>query len=228
MKEGKKKIGEILVEAGIINSMQLSVALGEQKQWGGKFCSILTKLGFADERAIAEVLESQLGQTCTSLDDMTIPPDVLARVKIDIAKKYGVIPIEYDKSGLTVAISDPTDLATIDELSFTLGVRIKPVLALESAIRRAIAQYYEGVAPEIKPQKSILATAPEECVIIRDERGKAPLVSPERAAQPAEQLQKRDTSFKVAFEALLALLIDKGLITKEELSKKIREKSIQK
>lgn len=225
MKEDKKKIGEILVEAGIVNTMQLSAALGEQKQWGGRLGSIITKLGFADEKDIAGVLEKQLGLRCISLEDRTIPPEVLKRVKIDVAKKYCIIPIELGKGTITVAISDPTDLRTIDELSFTLGTRIKPVLALESGIRRAIAFHYEGIVSEGKTYKSILGTAPEKSMVMKDERDHTPYSSSYNVSPPGVYPEKKEITLKTTFEALLALLLEKGLITKEELMKKIKEKS---
>ncbi len=225
MKEDKKRIGDILVEAGIINTMQLSVALGEQRQWGGRLGSIITKLGFANEGDIACVLERQLGQKCISIEDRVIPPDILKRVKVDVAKKYGIFPLDYDKGVLTVAMSDPTDLGTLDELGFTLGVRLKPVLALESVITRAIALHYEGVAPAAKAPKSILGTS-EECGVIRDERSQPPY-APSEGTRSESHPEKKETQLKVTFEALLKVLIEKGVITKEELLRKIKEKSGQ-
>ncbi len=225
MKEDKKKIGEILLGAGIINTMQLSVALGEQKQWGGRLGSVITRLGFADEKDIARVLEGQLGQSCISLEERIIPPDVLRKVRVDVAKKYGVIPIDFNKGVLTVAMSDPTDLGTLDELDFTLGVRVKPVLALESGIRRAIALHYEGVVPETKTYKSVLGKVTEESGIVKDERDRTATASTEKA--PAEEFhyERKESPGKAAFEALLSLLLEKGFITREELMKKIEEQS---
>ena len=141
----KKRIGEILKEAGLIDEFQLATALGRQKEWGGRLASILINMGFVDEESVASVLEKQLGQKCLSLDNKEILPEALNTIKPDIVKKYCIMPIEFDQKTLTIATSDPTDLKTIDELSFILGVRIKPVLALESSIKRAIPRHYAGV-----------------------------------------------------------------------------------
>ncbi len=142
MKGDRKKVGDMLVEAGIINDLQRSAALGEQKQWGGKFGSILIRMGFIDEKSAAAVLERQLGQKCVTLKTKEIPANVLAMVRPNIARKYNIIPIDFNRRTLSVAISDPNDLVTIDDLSFILGMNIKPVLALEYEIKNAIAQYY--------------------------------------------------------------------------------------
>ncbi len=218
----KRKIGEILVEAGIINTMQLSVALGDQKQWGGRLGSIITGLGFADEKDIARVLEEQLGQTCISMDQRVIPPDVLTKVKVDVAKKYNIIPIDFDKGVLTVAMSDPTDLGTLDELGFVLGMRIKPVLAVESGIRRAIALHYEGTAPETKAHRSILGTVSGAGEFMKDERDRTAAFA-ETAPAGTPRYERKEAPVKVTFEVLLALLIEKGFITEEELMRKTRE-----
>ncbi len=138
----RKRLGDMLVEAGVVDDMQRSAAVGEQKQWGGKLGSILIRMGFIDEKSVATVLEKQLGRKCISLKNKEIPLNVLGMVKPDIAKKYHVIPLDFSKSILSIAISDPNDLGTLDDLSFMLGVNVKPVLALECEIKNAINQYY--------------------------------------------------------------------------------------
>lgn len=223
MGEEKKRFGEILIEAGLINELQLSVALGEQKRWGGRLGSVIVKMGFASEEAIASVLEKQLGQPCISLDERQIPPEVLKRVKVEIARRYCIIPLEFDKGALTVATSDPTDLRTVDELSFVLGLKVKPVLAIETGIKKAIARHYEGITVESKMQKSVLRST-ESMELVGAEPG-SPQPSNERIPPSVVPAERKDTTTsKVVLEALLALLFEKGLISREELMKKIREK----
>jgi type IV pilus assembly protein PilB len=224
LKEDRKKIGEILIDAGIINSMQLSAALGEQRQWGGRLCSIIVRMGFADERAITQVLEKQLGVSCISLDNRQISPDTLKKVKIDVARKYGIIPIEIQGLTLTVAMSDPTDLGTVDELDFILGMRIRPVLALESGIRKAISFHYEGIAAESKSHKGVLETSPKLDNVLKDERYLTHPIFSERAVGSQVRTEQKEIPVKTMIEALVSVLLEKGLITKEELMKKINEK----
>lgn len=145
MERVKKRLGEMLVEAGLITEFQLSSALGHQKQWGGRIASILIDLGFVGEKSVASVLGKQLGQECISMGDRQIPPEALKKVKPDIAQKYRIMPLDLDKSTLTVAISDPTDFNTIGELNFLLGIEIKPLLAIESGIKNAINKHYYGI-----------------------------------------------------------------------------------
>ena len=227
----------MLMETGVIDHMQLNSALGQQKQWGGKLGSVLIEMGFVDEQSIVSVLEKQLGLKCMSLENSEIPQKALNAVKLDIAKKYCIMPLDVDKNTLSIAISDPTDVRTLDELSFILGVRIKPVLAIESEIKNAIARYYEGVVHTGKTYKSAMETLPPKMQIIRTEAA-APFTEQnaedmqiERGTTfTPEEISEKSTDQKRTFsetvvEALTAILLEKGLITKEELAKKIKEKS---
>ena len=77
-------------------------------------------------------------------------------VPLESAKKFGIFPIGFEGKTLLMSMADPTDLKTLDDIGFSLGLRIKPILALESDIMRAIAVYYEGkgeVAPDCQQGK---------------------------------------------------------------------------
>lgn len=237
MKPEKKRLGEMLIETGIIDHMQLNSALGQQKQWGGKLGSVLIEMGFVDEQSIVSVLEKQLGLKCMSLENSEIPQRALNAVKLDIAKKYCIMPLDVDKNTLSIAISDPTDVRTLDELSFILGVRIKPVLAIESEIKNAIARYYEGAVHTGKTYKSSMETLSPNMQTIRTEAAvpfteqNAEDMQIERGVTfTPEEISEKSTDQKRTFsetvvEALTAILIEKGIITKEEFAKKIKEKS---
>jgi type IV pilus assembly protein PilB len=145
MKREKKKVGELLIEAGLIDDLQLKSSLAYQEQWGGRLGSILLRKGFVSEKELAGVISEQSGMPCVSLAETEMPSDeVLNMVKADIAKKFGIFPLGIEGKTLAVAVSDPTDLEMLDDLSFTLGMRIKPVLAIDSEITRAIETNYDG------------------------------------------------------------------------------------
>ncbi|MCK5427091.1 MAG: type II secretion system protein GspE, partial [Thermodesulfovibrionia bacterium] len=120
----------------------LSAAIGHQKQWGGRLVNILINRGFVDEQTVISVLKKQLGVKSASLEGIKISQKALDKVKHDIAEKYCIMPIDLDNNKLSIAMSDPTDLQAIDELSFILGLNIEPLLASESGIRKAIAEHY--------------------------------------------------------------------------------------
>ncbi len=209
MTEEKKRIGEILKEAGLIDDLQLAAALGHQRQWGGKLASILINMGFVDEKSVSSALEKQLGQKCLSFDNRKIPQEVVDKVKPEIVQKYCIMPVEFDQKILTMAISDPTDLKTLDELGFMLGVRIKPVLALESNIKKAITQYYPGISySDLNIYQIDTEKLSGDLDLMRFEK-----TMPE-TRYPHETV----------VEALAELLIEKGIIKKEDLNAKIRKK----
>lgn len=213
MTEEKKRIGEILLEAGLIDEFQLATALGRQKQWGGKLASILINMGFVDEKSVASALEKQLGQKCLSFDNREISQEVVDKVKPEIVQKCCIMPIEFDQKTLTLAISDPTDLKTLDELEFMLGVRIKPVLALESSIKKAITRYYPNITfSDINIYHIDTAKLSEKLSenfdLMRFEKTMPDISYPH----------------EVIIEALVELLIEKDVIKKEDLNTKIRKK----
>ena len=225
-----KRIGEMLIEAGLIDHFQLSAALAEQRQWGGRLCSVLVTKGFVDELSIASVLENQIGEKCVSLEGVETPPDVLQKVKPDIAKKYTVFPLGCDKSGISLAMPDPTDLKLLDELSFVLGLRVKPLLAMESHIRDAIALHYDGIVPKPKEysrdhkvRHDIRENPAAETEVIHFP---PPLSAQEKPPEPrpAEKNEKKELTTKTVLDALISLLMENGIITKEDLLRKLREK----
>lgn len=221
MKENRTKIGEMLVEAGIIDKMQLIAALGEQKQWGGKLCSTIINMGFADEKSISATLEKQLKQKCISFDDIEIPADILKLVSLETARKYNIIPIELKNKILTIAVSDTLDLNLIDELSFRLGFMIKPVLAIDSSIKKAIGRFYEGIPNDHLLPKNRTGDKLEDINLMGAGLAMPDLQFPEAVFHEKEY----GVSPKIMVEALAEILIEKGLLTKKELMNKINEKS---
>jgi type IV pilus assembly protein PilB len=224
----KKKLGELLMDEGLINEGQLSLALSYQQQWGGRLGSIIIKKGYVTEQDMISVLEKQLGISSISLEEAGKPSDdVLNMVKIDMAKKYTIFPVKFEKNSLLLAISDPTDLKMIDDINFMLGVRVKPLLALESDIQRSIAIYYEGSeSPDMtyhldkeKITEKISSTMPSGTIeqeIIRQSE-------PERPAVETPS-QKKEVSQKTVLASTIDLLIAKGIFTREELINIIKSK----
>ncbi|MGC2063937.1 MAG: hypothetical protein WA610_13245 [Thermodesulfovibrionales bacterium] len=213
----RKKLGEMLLEAGIIDDFQLKTALSYQSEWGDRLGSILVKKGILSEKELLTAIVEQYGVNSVSLDSIEKPPDeVLKLVTVDIAKKFCIFPLELDGKTLLVAMADPTDLKTIDDISFMLGVRIKPALALESEIMRAIRTHYEGRRFDswhCATQTGDTAGESFEGRLV--DHHHRPIDTTK------ENLPVPDFSGHQALEGLIDLLIDKGLISKEELIRKM-------
>lgn len=154
--EEKKKLGEILLEAGVIDKFQLKSALAEQNKWGGRLGNHLVQMGILTEDLLVKALSKQLKIPNLDLAQMMVTPDVLELVPHEIAEKFHLVPVAVkkiaNKRTLIVAMSDPTNLDAVDELQFRTGHIIKPAVAGDTAIELAIRRYYYG---ELGPQRVV-------------------------------------------------------------------------
>jgi MSHA biogenesis protein MshE len=110
----KKKVGEILVQEGILSEGQLELALAEQHRTGGKLGSTLMALGLATEEEIAGALARQTGVQHMDLEQARPEPEALALVAEELASEFELLPIRIEEDSLVVAMANPTDLAAID------------------------------------------------------------------------------------------------------------------
>ncbi len=142
MQINANRLGEMLLEAGLIDQFQLESALSMQRNLGGQIGSALVKLGYLPEETITEFLESQVKFSRVSLQELQVPVQLMALLSVDRMIELMVIPIELRKTGnekiLRVAMTDPTNLKLVDDLQFATGCKVIPVLAVESEIGQAI------------------------------------------------------------------------------------------
>ena len=139
-----ERLGEYLVKAGRITEQQLSSALERQVTMGGRLGTNLIELGFLSENDLTQFLGKKLKIPSAQASDLDqIDLSLTQLIPRDLAQKYSVIPIKRDRTSLTVAILDPTDLEVLDELRFITGCVIKPCIASEARIRYALERYYQ-------------------------------------------------------------------------------------
>mgnify|MGYP001627171107 FL=1 len=138
----KKKIGELLLEAGIITRQQLEEALQIQKKTGKKIGEILVEKGYVTEDEILEVLEFQLGIPHVKLDQYVIDPEVVNLVSESIARRHTLIPIQLKDDKLVVAMADPLNIFAIEDVAIFSGKNVQPVIAKASEIKRQIEKFY--------------------------------------------------------------------------------------
>lgn len=147
---GKPKLGDLLLEANLIDEVQLKIALEEQKRLGTKFGSTLISLHFIDENVLTAFLSKQLDMPCVSLHNIEITPKVLSKIPKEVAKRLEVIPIRLEENRLYVAMTDPLDTEIVEELEKLTGFVIVPMVAPQSSIREAIKRRYEGLQSQIE------------------------------------------------------------------------------
>ena len=158
--EEKKPLGEQLLEKGALSEDQLRIALFEQQSSGDPLGRILVRLGFVTEATIRDMLSETGDAKVVDLRNISVDPDVLARVPIDVAKQYNIFPINYDevKKMISIAVANPNDLLLADQIRAFLGgdYDLEFMVAEESEISRAVDEYYgleltiEGILREIE------------------------------------------------------------------------------
>ncbi len=229
-----KKLGDMLKEAGLIDDFQLESALSHQRNWGGKLGAILIDLEFAKEEDIARVISEKLRCPYINLFEPEIPDSIIKLIKPEVAKKYHVVPARKDKTTLTLAMSDPFDIEAIDEIRFITGLTIKPALAMESEIRDAIRKYYdheEFVRKQTDaPVHSRGHSSGGKMELIRGSDLTMSKSAESDAASPIlpkeESLHRALLDNKIRLDALITLLIEKELITRDEIVSMIYQKKL--
>ncbi len=139
---GRKLIGQMLIEKGLITEQQLQEALEAQKQSTQLIGEILVDLGYLDKRALYETLSEQLSVPYVDLDTEYIEPKVATALRRDLAERHKAIPIGRGDGTIKVAMAEPLDVIATDDLKRALMVAVEPVLADPEAIERAIEKVF--------------------------------------------------------------------------------------
>ncbi len=149
-----KRIGRMLIDEGLIEPHELQEALDIQRTRGGKTVEILVQLGHIDLDTVCKFLASRGGIASINLEHYTVPSDLSALVPREFALKHEIFPIDKMGNCLTVAMSFPIDLGTIQILEQKTGLRVSALLCHASDIRRAIRQYYPADGESALPTLS--------------------------------------------------------------------------
>lgn len=145
VRKGKKRIGDILVEEGILTEEQLEEALKAAKAENKKIGEAITDLGFASEQDIAEALSSQLGFEYVNLSTVHIPDNVLSLINESVLRKHLMIPYAFVPNTINqvkVAMVDPMDMSAIDDFSIVTNLLVVPSVATARDILIALDRYY--------------------------------------------------------------------------------------
>ncbi len=198
MREGKvgqpvsRRLGDLLVNEGLITPENLQRALSEQKGNNEKLGSILVRLGLIQEDQLIGFLSRQYGIPSITLSQLDIDPEVVKLVPPQIARKYEVLPVKRTGNALTLAMADPTNVFALDDVAFMTNLQVLPVVASQGAIRQAIERLYEpqaaafsevitameGDAPDVEVVEGGDEAAPSKVDIfeLKDASEEAPVV----------------------------------------------------
>jgi general secretion pathway protein E/type IV pilus assembly protein PilB len=162
LQEGKpkKRLGEILIEKGVISADQLTIGLHEQKVIGKRIGAVLIQLGFVTDSIIRDALSEDTGYESVDLSSSVIDAASIKMVPQDIARRFKVLPLSYSRANneLTLAMADTFNIVALDQIKAIHGgdINIRPVLGGDADIARITEEIYgfelsiDGILQEIE------------------------------------------------------------------------------
>nr|MBQ8252081.1 Flp pilus assembly complex ATPase component TadA [Lachnospiraceae bacterium] len=180
----KVRIGDILINEGILSPEKLDEALALQKEKKKRLGEILVEEGFITDETMANALCHQLGYARADLQNGRIPDDLISMFEPEILKKYSAIPYMYDDRNVNVilmAMSDPMDMLAVDDLSMISNRMIQPVVATPQEVMLAIDKYYGNAeaikaASDYEQERADLFQEDEIDRMINDDVNNSPIV----------------------------------------------------
>jgi len=156
----KLRLGELMIQQGLISQDQLRIALVEQEQNNIPLGRQLVRLGFVSETMVRDLVAHTIGQESIDLTTVVADVDALSMVPEDFSRRYHLLPVAYEDATKTmiVAMADMFNVVALDQLRAMLGgqVQLKPVLAAEAQLEEHIDQFYgyelsvDGILQEIE------------------------------------------------------------------------------
>ncbi|MCA9075616.1 MAG: hypothetical protein KDA93_11330, partial [Planctomycetaceae bacterium] len=135
-------LGEQLMHAGLLAPHELEAALTQQKSKGSRLGEVLSEMGFVDEEDLLPFIGIQLGIPAVRLREGLVDPAVVQIIPRAKAERLHAIALFCVRDELTVALAEPQNLQIIDEIERITGKRVRPVVALRSAIEKLIPRCY--------------------------------------------------------------------------------------
>src|SRR5438093_2704907 len=163
-----RRLGDLLVADGLLTAEQLKKALAEQKGSPEKLGSVLVRLNFVNEDQLIGFLSRQYGVPSITLAQLDIDSDVLKLVPNPIARKYEVIPVRKMGNSPALAMADPTNVFALDDISFMTNLQVLPLVASQTAIKKAIDRNYESKTEAISSVLSDMQTDLGNVEVVED------------------------------------------------------------
>lgn len=139
---GRRRLGDVLVETGLLTQTHIQRALNEQRKIGKRLGEVLIELQMISEKQMAQSLAAQLGLRYTEPTAAPIDPALLLLIPESLAKRHLVVPLEIQNKKLRVAMVDPLDYESINDLQFQAGMAIHPSIATRRAVLETIERNY--------------------------------------------------------------------------------------
>jgi MSHA biogenesis protein MshE len=213
----RAKIGDLLIASEVITEEQLEAALKVQRDSRRPLGMILVRMGCLDEEVLVRNLAMQLKIPVVKLTGKLVNEEVLARVPGDLAEKYRCIPLlindEGGKQVLYLGMEDPADSEAVEEIRKRIGDDVKPVLVAPTELDEALHRHYQWASYDESSEPLGDDSEPVFEALTRStpKQAQAPLPSSAPVQSPE------------ILRALAQLLVEKGIITRDELVERIRQ-----
>lgn len=227
----KRGLGDILVDERLIAPEQLKQARRAARRLGSPVVSIFIDQGLVDEEDLLEALRHNVQMPEFDPSGTVVDPDVVRVVPHEEAIRYRLLPVQIsqldDQRVLRVAMADPLDGQAIEDIEFTTGASVEPMIALHSHLEEAIRTHYRGIVTKVIPrQRPPMPVAAPEPAASRKDPATNPYSKHPRLAE-VETKQFRDlaatATVETRVEALVALLTRKGLIDQGEYEEELQQ-----
>jgi len=142
MKLKKVKIGQLLIDKGLLTEAQLKVALNEQKTSGKKLGEVLVELGYIDEDTMLTAIAEQLGLEKITLNDIQVDSSLKKYMPENLARKFMAVPVKLEGNNLYIATNNPTNIFAIDEISRVTKKEITPYVIRNDELLSLLERLY--------------------------------------------------------------------------------------
>ena len=185
----KKRLGELLIESKLLTEEQLKQALAEQKKAGLKLGQYIIRKGLLNENQIVDMLSKQLKIEKYHPDKYALDMDLARLIPFETAQKMQVVPLRKKGRLLTVAMTDPLDISTLDTIEITTNSEVEPVVCTERETHQLISGLYGtqssmgsvlenlDIQAEVDTEKSQESASEEiQVASLQDMAGEAPVI----------------------------------------------------
>jgi type IV pilus assembly protein PilB len=216
---------QLLLRHGAIDEEQLRLAREDQKTLGGDLGRILVDKGYISDELLCRAQSHQLGIPRASPETMTIAPELLQLVPVQLCETLGIIPVGRGQrsNAMKVATSDPGSEKHLRAIASAVGESVEPVAATAQSIDRAIRRHYYGEPVKAKEsgaqgEEKLFEAVPQQAV--SHPQFAALVARVERLEQTAE----RERRIVQAVRVIGDILVEKGLVTREDYFSRARGK----
>jgi type II secretion system (T2SS) protein E len=215
-------LDELLLRHGAITQEQLEKAKEEQRTIGGDLGRVLVDLGFISEDLLIRAWAHQLGIPRVAPEAMALAEDLVQAIPVQVCERFGILGVGRDQrtDALVVATSDPANPEHMRAIGLAVGQAVVPAAATTHSIERAIRRHYygehlkeseaEAPAQDLFGARSGVAKAPEYAALLA------------RLEQLEQQTQAREVQILAVLRAIGDILVERGLVTREDYLRRAR------